>query len=488
MKRLLTGLVSLVFCFGAFAGCSYRLSGDSESGGDSALVGEIDFNAGYDYADTLKIWVSNVDTEKEIINAFVGAFKEVYPNITAEVEGVDSLDDQLVFNAGLDSMCDIFWVTPEDIALYRDYDIIAPLTPIIEQDPSFDIENLNENSVRSCTDDGTLYVMPRDYNQVVMYYNVDMFDAAGVEYPSSTEAMSQEEFVQMLADLKEGLLASDETNSYGQAYKDCFTNSMDAAILWDSLSWPIVKSFGGTIFDEEGNYLDEEGNMLFDSEETYQAMRFAHDLVADGYMGDPGTWSTRDGTQFLMETAPVYLHCRAKLTSITTSTNTFHGLANVGVAPCPDFGDDDTYYVDSGATGYAMYSGSKHKTAAWLFLKFLVSERAQEEASESGNLVPVVESLIDDETAVWRRYTTDAFGEQYSNDPFVYRRDECFTHVREFMQYVTPEYQGSMLDRLQNCYTDSIANVRSDPDTEIRGFISKWAAQMRNYIEAGGNS
>lgn len=160
-----------------------------------------------------------MDTEKEIINAFVGAFKEVYPNITAEVEGVDSLDDQLVFNAGLDSMCDIFWVTPEDIALYRDYDIIAPLTPIIEQDPSFDIENLNENSVRSCTDDGTLYVMPRDYNQVVMYYNVDMFDAAGVEYPSSTEAMSQEEFVQMLADLKEGLLASDETNSYGQAYK-----------------------------------------------------------------------------------------------------------------------------------------------------------------------------------------------------------------------------------------------------------------------------
>ena len=131
MKRLLTGLVSLVFCFGAFAGCSYRLSGDSESGGDSALVGEIDFNAGYDYADTLKIWVSNVDTEKEIINAFVGAFKEVYPNITVEVEGVDSLDDQLGFNAGLDSMCDIFWVTPEDIALYRDYDIIAPLTPIM---------------------------------------------------------------------------------------------------------------------------------------------------------------------------------------------------------------------------------------------------------------------------------------------------------------------------------------------------------------------
>ena len=175
MKRLLTGLVSLVFCFGAFAGCSYRLSGDSESGGDSALVGEIDFNAGYDYADTLKIWVSNVDTEKEIINAFVGAFKEVYPNITVEVEGIDSLDDQLVFNAGLDSMCDIFWVTPEDIALYRDYDIIAPLTPIIEQDPSFDIENLNENSVRSCTDDGTLYVMPRDYNQVVMYYNCYIF-------------------------------------------------------------------------------------------------------------------------------------------------------------------------------------------------------------------------------------------------------------------------------------------------------------------------
>lgn len=488
MKKLLAGLLTAAFCFGSFAGCSFRVDEGSGSADNSAVVGEIDFNAGYDYSDSIKIWVNNVDTELEIINAFVKSFNEVYPNVKITVEGINSLNNQLVFNAGLSSMCDIFWVTPEEIASYREYDIVSPLTPVIEADASFDLKNLNANSVKSCTDDGTLYVMPRDYNQVVMYYNVDMFDAAGVSYPSSTEAMTQDEFVEMLGALKTGLKASGGKNSYGQAYKDCFTNSMDASVLWDSLCWPIVKSFGGTIFDAEGNHLDGDGNMLFDSEETYRAMAFAHDLVANGYMGSPGTWSTRDGTQFLMETAPVYLHCRARLSALTASTNTFHGLSNIGVAPCPDFGNADTYYVGSGATGYAMYAKSAHKTAAWLFLKFIVSERAQEEASRSGNLVPVIESLIEDESAVWRNYTKPAFKARYSNDPFVYRREECFTHVREFMQYVGVSYQNSILERLQNCYTDSIQNVKSDKETEIRAFVKKYADEMKRYIESGGKN
>ena len=41
----------------------------------------------------------------------------------------------------------------------------------------------------------------------------------GGEQSSDVSGVSQEEFVQMLADLKAGLLASDELNSYGQAYK-----------------------------------------------------------------------------------------------------------------------------------------------------------------------------------------------------------------------------------------------------------------------------
>lgn len=159
--------------------------------------------------------------------------------------------------------------------------------------------------------------------------------------------MTQEEFVGILRELKEGLLASEETNSYGVKYKEGFTNSMDASILWDSLSWPIIKSFGGEIFDANGNYLDENGKMLFDSEDTVAAMKFAHDLVANKYMGSPSTWSTKDGAQFLLENSPVYLHCRAILSSLTTPTNAYHGIANLGVAPCR-FGNSDSYYVGSG--------------------------------------------------------------------------------------------------------------------------------------------
>lgn len=485
MKKTLTILLALLLALGVFAGCNLKLDDDDGTGDVS---GEIDFNAGSDYTDKIKVWVTNNESELKLMKAFVDSFNQVYPNIEVDYVGVDSLTDQLIFNAGLDSMCDVFWVTPEFISRYKEYDFIAPLTPIVEADPAFTLDNLKEECVRCCSDGDTLYVMPRDYNQVVMYYNVDMFDAAGVEYPSTDKAMTQEEFVGILRELKEGLLASEETNSYGVKYKEGFTNSMDASILWDSLSWPIIKSFGGEIFDANGNYLDEDGKMLFDSEDTVAAMKFAHDLVANKYMGSPSTWSTKDGAQFLLENSPVYLHCRAILSSLTTPTNAYHGIANLGVAPCPDFGNSDSYYVGSGSTGYALYSQSKHKTAAWLFLKFIVSERAQEEASKTGNHVPAIDSLITDESAEWRKYSTPSFKGQFSYEPFIYKMDECFTHVRDFMQYIDASYQSTVFERMQNCYTDCIANVKStDPqgqEAEIKAFVAKYAKEMQGYIEA----
>ena len=482
MKKILSVLLVVVMSIGLVCGCSTTVGGDSTD--SDAPAGEIDFSAGYDYTDTITVWINNQDSEVRILEAFISAFNQVYPNITVNYQKLDTLTDQLIYNSQLDTMCDVFWVTPEFISRYKEYDIISPLSSFVEADPNFDLSNLNRDCVRSCSDNGVLYVMPRDYNQVVMYYNVDMFDAAGVAYPAADKAMSQTEFVKMLADLKTGLLASDEKNSYGVKYSEGFTSSMDASILWDSLSWPIVKSFGGQFFDENGKYLDDDGNMLFDCEGTREAMRFAYDLVKNKYMGNPNVWKARDGAQFFLETAPVYLHCRAMLSAITNKTNTYHGISNLGVAPCPDFGDSDTYYVGSGATGYSMFSGSKHKTAAWLFLKFLVSERAQEEASKTGNHVPVISSLIDDANAEWRKYTTSAFGSHFSHDPFVYRMDKCFTHVREIMEYVKPSYQFTVFERLQNCYTDCISNVTTSPDKQIPEFVKKYAKDIKTYIEA----
>lgn len=56
------------------------------------------------------------------------------------------------------------------------------------------------------------------------------------------------------------------------------------------------------------------------------------------------------------------------------------------------------------------------------------------------------------------------------------------------MQYVSPAYQSTVFERLQNCYTDCISNVKASDDagieSEIRAFIKKYADEMKNYIEA----
>ena len=128
MKKFLSVLLAAIMSVGLICGCSTTIDDDSNQSG---YEGEIDFSAGYDYTDTINVWINNHDSEVRILEAFISAFNQVYPNITVNYQKLDTLTDQLIYNSQLDTMCDVFWVTPEFISRYKEYDIISPLSSIV---------------------------------------------------------------------------------------------------------------------------------------------------------------------------------------------------------------------------------------------------------------------------------------------------------------------------------------------------------------------
>jgi multiple sugar transport system substrate-binding protein len=56
-------------------------------------------------------------------------------------------------------------------------------TPIIEA-AGYDLEDYWPGLLESAKFEGSVYGFPRDIEVNVIYYNKDMFDAAGVAYPS----------------------------------------------------------------------------------------------------------------------------------------------------------------------------------------------------------------------------------------------------------------------------------------------------------------
>lgn len=472
---LLSFLLACILIFGT-AGCNmYDPTQDNE-----VDLSDVDFNITSDYKDSLNVWVTSDNSEMEMINSFVKSFNNIYPNIEVKVTGIEGSTwvTSLRNAANVPSLApDIFWASPDKLATFRNFDIILPLTPFVEADPNFSLDGIVEGSLKCCEMDEQLWIMPRDWNQVVMYYNMDMFDAAGVAYPSTTEAMSLSEFETMLDDLKAGLLASEETNSDGRKYKDCFSHTWSCSIMWDSMIWPILKSYGGNITLEDGTGLDANGHPVFDSEESVDAIDWVRQLVAEGHLIELS--DHRDNVEFCAETAPVYCHMRNMLTTLIEPRSDYNAIARLGVAPMPNLGKQDNYYVGSGSTGYAMNKATTKKTAAWAFLKSVVSELSQEEVTKTGVVVPVLDSIINDENANWRTFSHKAINHSnFSWEPFVYKRDEIYTHITDFTQYIDVSAQTNVFDNLMTAFNLGSTPTYTKDRAGVAEVVKTWAQNM----------
>lgn len=473
---ILTFLLALIFALGA-VGCDMRKPNDNT---DDIDVSDVDFNIDLSYTDTLKVWTMAEDSEVEMVESFIKSFNEIYPNIEVKhtpIEGSTWLTS--IRNAANVPQIapDVFWVSPDKIPVFRNFDVIAPLDAFIEADKNFSLDGIVQGSLQCAEMEEKLWLIPRDWNQVVMYYNMDMFDAAGVAYPSLTEAMSLDEFEKMLDDLMAGLKVSEAKDSNGRMYKDTFSHTWSCSVGWDSMIWPLFKSYGAKITLEDGTGKDANGNPVFNSEESVDAIDWVRQLIADGHLIDIADHI--DNIEFCAETAPVYCHMRSMLSTLTTKRADYNGIKRLGVAPMPNLGKQDNYYVGSGSTGYGMFKSTTKKTAAWAFLKSIVSELSQEEVTKTGLVVPVNEALINDENANWRTYTNASINHaNFSYEPFVYKRNEIYTHISEFTQYISAGAQANVFDNLVTALRLGTSSITSKNREDVAEIVKTWADNM----------
>jgi len=406
-----------------------------------------DEDAGF-YEGELTIRIVKKDSEIAMLDKLIEAFNEKYPYIEVTVSSV--LEDQYYNNMSYDvaagSMSDVFWIAQD----YIDHvvnlnNIIYSLNAIDERDTTFSKDVLVEeaiacSSLKDANGVEHLYMMPRDYNEVVMYYNVDMFEEAGVDLPSSTEPMSMSEFESMVYDLRDAI---------GEAK---MPKVVDVNAGWDSFIWPLLKGFGAQI-------IDEQGNVTLDSQETRDALLYWRGLFEDNIV--PPSSTTSSGVMFYMGQSPIYFHSRAELINIVSSDEP-GAPTNVGVAPMPQFGD--TYAVGGGSSGYAMYKGTKNPTEAWAFLKFIASEEAQEAMGTSGSSVPSLRSLLEDPDASWRAYTHERLSDEYfDHDSFLIAGElDAYTTTRDFFDYMPVGCQKRVIECITKCFQAINDNLYED--------------------------
>ena len=132
------------------------------------------------------------------------------PNVTIEMTDLGSTDymTQLATQlAGGNGELDI--LTIKDIPSYSNLinlEMLVPMNDILERDTA-DFGGVIEQLTAS---DGSFYAVPFRSDFWVLFYNKDMFDEAGIEYPSND--MTMEDFDALIREV------SEKTGAYGNIY------------------------------------------------------------------------------------------------------------------------------------------------------------------------------------------------------------------------------------------------------------------------------
>jgi multiple sugar transport system substrate-binding protein len=135
---------------------------------------------------TLNLWI--FEGEDQIVPTFISDFEKIHPNITLKEtlipEDLYATKMDTAFAAG----------APPDIAfVYQPTWMKAgdflPINDLMASN-NIDVSKFAQTALSSCELNGTLYCIGSYTGLYVLYYDKQLFDAAGLPYPSATVGMS----------------------------------------------------------------------------------------------------------------------------------------------------------------------------------------------------------------------------------------------------------------------------------------------------------
>ncbi|HRY09707.1 MAG TPA: sugar ABC transporter substrate-binding protein [Candidatus Nanopelagicales bacterium] len=302
--------------------------------------------------------------DEKIYGDAIARFNKKYPNVKVEnnmsqvVNWGDYINKIQSSIASGDSP-DIINIATEGVEYGLDKKLFQPLTNYTDQDASVKslLDDVSPALIEGFSKDGKTYLLPNNWNTMLVYYNPELFEKAGIQRPA--DDWTWDDFLTIAKKLTsaEGgkKVYGFGIPTYSFAYMP-WIYSNNASTASDDLKSPTLDSPG-----------------------TVEAIQFVSDLVFKEKVapnptgGDPT--SLFQAGQIAMTASP------ANLAASLAKNPSF----KYDVLPMPGNKSQTNVF---GAAGFAMYSGSKNKDLAWELLKELASQETQKMWAAGGSSNP----------------------------------------------------------------------------------------------------
>ena len=273
-------------------------------------------------------------------------FEKQHPNIKVEIEtiGYDEYFTQLQTRVAGGNAPDAYELNYENFVAYAKKGVLRELTPYVESSGA-DLSVLNENALNAFRSDGTQYGLPNSFSNVVLFYNKDLFDQAGVAYPTSDWTWQDEQ------------AAAEKIRALGDDIYGIF----HPVQFWEF--YKVVQQNGGSLMSADGK------QFTVNTPENVETLQFMADRIlktnvmpSDAQMAGMGDWD---------------LFKSGKLGMLVTGIWAFPDFEknvtfNWDVAVEPGMKRKATHFFSNGVV---INQESKHPEAAFEWIRFLSSSK-----------------------------------------------------------------------------------------------------------------
>ncbi len=305
----------------------------------------------------------------------VAAFAAVYPEIEIELRHVPDQGQYRLrlateFSAG----------QPPDVMLfnYRRFAPFAtegglePLAPYLQDSQALQPADFYPITLQAFTLNGQLWCIPQNMSSLVVYYNQDLFDAAGAPYPATDWTWA--DFLAAAHALTRDTDGDGRVDQYGVGIEPTLYRL--APFVWQN---------GGQLVDDP----IQPTRLTLDEPAARAALQWFVDLQLTEKVTPDAVAEAAEESQsrFLNGRLAMYFDSRR-------GVPTYRAAARFrwDVAPLPA-GLERSNILHS--DGYCLAAAAKNKAAAWTFIEFANSAAGQRIIARTGRTVPSLPAVAE---------------------------------------------------------------------------------------------
>ena len=279
----------------------------------------------------------------EDLDQMIAIFEEAHPDIKIEVETA-SWDDyftklQTLIAGGIAP--DIFELNYENFVSYASKGVLLDLDPLAAADSSFDETIFYPRAYDAFNYNGMQLGLPETFSTVLLFYNKDMFDQAGLEYPAADwtwdDAVAAGE---QLTDADAGVWGLHSGVQFWEFYKKAAQN-------------------GCEFFSEDKTEATINSPQCIEALETMVSFVDVGVMPSDADMGGMSDGDMFTAGQLAMDVTGIWMFAAFEGADHAWDVQVEPGMANQA-----------THFF---ANALNVFAATKHPEEAWQWVKFFTS-------------------------------------------------------------------------------------------------------------------